>query len=81
MEHLMDPVGVVRKLIELLELGGHLYMHTLTPLYPYHNWPSDYLRYFPDWFRDLSKVLPNIELIELYCIEGHVFSAYRKISD
>lgn len=81
MEHLMDPVGVVRKWIELLEVGGHLYMHTHTPMYPYHSWPSDYLRYFPDWFRDLSMVVPNIEIIELYCKEGHAFSAYRKIRE
>ena len=79
MEHLMDPVGVVRKLAELIEKDGHIYMHTHTPLYPYHSWPRDYLRYFPDWFRDIGFVIPDLELIELYCKEGHVFAAYKKI--
>lgn len=78
MEHLMDPVGVVRKFVEILEEGGHLYLHTHTPMYQYHPWPADYLRYFPDWFRDLQMCIPEIQLIELYCVEGHVFAAYRK---
>jgi hypothetical protein len=79
LEHLMDPVGVIKRLTNLLEVAGHIYIHTHTPLYPYHNWPSDYLRYFPDWFRDLKMVIPEIEMVELYCKEGHVFATYKKI--
>ena len=78
MEHLMDPVGVLRKLASLVDSGGYLYLHTHTPLYAYHGLPRDYLRYFPDWFRDITMVIPDIELIELYCSTGHVFAAYRK---
>jgi hypothetical protein len=80
MEHLMDPVGVVRKLKDLLIEGGFIYLHTHTPLYPYHGWPRDYVRYFPDWFRDLPQILKELELVELYCKEGHVFAAYKKVA-
>lgn len=77
-EHLMDPVGVMRKLATLLGDGSHLYLHTHTPLYPYHGWPKDYLRYFPDWFLDLGSVVPDLEVVEMYCARGHGFAAYRK---
>ena len=80
-EHLMDPIGVTKKFSELLENGGFLYLHTHTPMYPYHNWPSDYLRYFPDWFRDIEQIIPNLKLVELYCKEGHAFAAYKKVSN
>jgi SAM-dependent methyltransferase len=78
LEHLVDPVGVLRKLIGLLADGGHLYMHTHTPLFPYHGWPKDYSRFFPEWFRDIGLVIPEIEVIEVYCKAGHAFAAYRK---
>lgn len=78
MEHLLDPVGVLRKIAALLANGGHLYLHTHTPLYAYHACPRDYLRYFPDWFRDVGLVIPEIEVIEVYCAAGHAFAAYRK---
>jgi len=78
MEHLMDPVGVLRKFATLLVDGGHLYLHTHTPLYAYHASPRDYLRYFPDWFRDIGLVILEIEVVEVYCMAGHAFAVYRK---
>jgi SAM-dependent methyltransferase len=78
MEHLLDPMGVLRKLGSLLRPGGHLYVHTHTPLFPYHGWPRDYVRFFPDWFRDVGLVIPEVELVELHCAAGHAFAAYRK---
>jgi SAM-dependent methyltransferase len=78
LEHILDPVGVLRKLVELLADGGHLYLHTHTPLFPYHPWPRDYLRFFPDWFRDLSLVIPEIHAIEVYYAKGHAFATYHK---
>jgi SAM-dependent methyltransferase len=77
-EHLLDPVGVLRKLTALLAHGGHLYLHTHTPLFPYHGWPKDYLRFFPEWFQDVGLLIPEIEAVEVYCVAGHAFAAYRK---
>ena len=77
-EHLLDPVAVLRKLVGVLEDGGHLFLHTHTPLFPYHEWPSDYVRFFPDWFRDVGQLIPEAEVIEIYCGQGHAFAAYRK---
>ncbi len=78
LEHLLDPVGVLKKLAMLLVNGGHIYLHTHTPLFPYHGWPKDYLRFFPEWFRDVSLLIPDIEAVEVYCLAGHAFAAYRK---
>jgi SAM-dependent methyltransferase len=78
LEHLLDPVGVLRKLAALLADDGHLYLHTHTPLFPYHGWPKDYLRFFPEWFRDVSLLIPEIEVIELCCVAGHAIAAYRR---
>jgi hypothetical protein len=77
-EHLLDPVGVLRNLTSLLVEGGHLYLHTHTPLFPYHGWPKDYLRFFPEWFRDVSLLIPEIEAIEVCCVAGHAFACYCK---
>ena len=79
LEHLMDPVGVLGRLVALLEEDGHLYLHTHTPLYPYHAWPRDYLRYFPDWFVDIGMLIPGVKAIEVYCTGGHAFAAYKKV--
>lgn len=79
-EHILDPVGVLRKLVAVLGDGGYLYLHTHSPLFPYHACPKDYLRFFPEWFRDVSLLIPEMEAIELYCAKGHTFAAYRKRS-
>jgi hypothetical protein len=78
LEHLIDPVGVLRKLSSIVASAGHIYIHTHTPLYPYHGWPRDYLRYFPDWFMDVPLVIPELDVVEVYCVAGHAFAAYRR---
>jgi len=54
-------------------------MKTHTPAYQYHGYPKDYLRYFPDWFKDVGGVLGNLALVELLCLDGHAFAAYRHL--
>ena len=40
LEHLLDPVGVLRKFADLTDAGGHVFIHTHTPLYAYHGMPE-----------------------------------------
>ena len=80
LEHIIDPVQVMRNLTEALEPEGMLYVQTHTPAYPYHGWPKDYMRYFPEWFEDIAGVV-RLQLVELLCVDGHAFAAYRKPPD
>ncbi len=78
-EHLMDPIGILKKLTKLLNNGGYIYLHTHTPYYPKHNWPSDYLRYLPEWFKDIPLLIKELQLNELYSEKGHIFALYKVI--
>lgn len=77
-EHLMDPVGVVKRFLQILTPNGMIYLHTHTPLFPYHPFPKDYLRFNPEWFQDLSQIIAGLEVLEVICIYNHAFAAYRK---
>jgi hypothetical protein len=76
-EHLMDPVGVMRRLASLCNPEGHIYIHTHTPGYNYHPCPRDYIRLFPEWFMDIPQILNNLEIVELYASDGHVFVVFK----
>ena len=77
-EHLMDPVAVLKKLADLLSKDGYLYMHTHTPLYPYHACPRDYIRFNHDWFVDVPQIVTTLDLEEMHAEAGHIFACYRK---
>jgi len=79
LEHVPDPVQTLRNLATALRPGGMLYVQTHTPAYRYHGYPCDYLRYFPDWFKDVGGVLGTLGLVELLCLDGHAFAAYRRL--
>lgn len=78
LEHVIDPIRVISNLVEVIEPQGLLYIQTHTPAFHYHGYPRDYLRYFPDWFIDIPKILGNIDLLDLLCVDGHVFAVYKK---
>ena len=75
---MIDPVQVMRNLAKTLKRNGYMFIHTHTPLYPYHACPRDYLRYQSDWFIDIGEHLSDIELVELVATEGHIFSCFVK---
>lgn len=77
-EHVMDPVGIFRKFASMLAQNGFLYVHTHTPLFPYHPWPKDYLRYHPEWFVDVPTLVKELTVREVVCIYGHAFAVYQK---
>jgi hypothetical protein len=78
MEHIHDPVGVLRRLVDLLEHMGYLYIHTHNPGFQYHSFPRDYLRYYPDWFQDIPLTVPDVEVVEILCVDGHAFCVLAK---
>lgn len=78
LEHVIDPVQVMRNLSHTLKSGGLMYIQTHTPGYHYHAYPEDHVRYFPDWFKRIAEHLKTLELVELLCANSHAFAVYRK---
>jgi hypothetical protein len=50
LEHLLDPFGHLRDLCSLLVEGGSVIVMTHTPGFPYHRYPVDCFRFYPDFF-------------------------------
>jgi SAM-dependent methyltransferase len=57
LEHLVDPYKHVRDCAALISPGGHLILQTVMPGFPYHRHPVDCMRFYPDWFEEISKRL------------------------
>jgi SAM-dependent methyltransferase len=54
LEHVFEPIRVLDNLHRLLEPGGHLLV--VTPLvWDLHQWPADYYRLNPDFFRTFAE--------------------------
>jgi len=54
-EHLIDPYKHFKDLVSLLKPSGILIVSTASQFCPYHRYPIDSLRFFPDWFEEISK--------------------------
>ena len=53
LEHVRDPVQVMREMQRILEPGG--YLHVVTPFcHPFHEYPKDYRRFTPDGLKELA---------------------------
>jgi len=78
LEHIMDPAGAMCRFCRLTAPGGMVYVHTHTPGYPYHAYPRDYVRFWPDWFRDIETVVPHLRLVEMVCLGGSAFATYQR---
>jgi SAM-dependent methyltransferase len=82
LEHVFDPVELLRNLIPLLNPNvtpneaGILVIHTNNPLMPLHRWPVDTLRYHDDWFILVQQYLP-LTLLELNTQGHNVFAVYQ----
>jgi hypothetical protein len=77
-EHLYDPFFAMKNMVNSLNVGGVLVMHTHSVACGYHAWPRDYVRFMDDWWYDMEKWLP-VELLEFYNHNNnHVFACYKK---
>ena len=77
-EHTYDPLTYVVNLCSILKKDGYLFLHTVTPGFPYHAFPRDYFRFFADWFVDLPHIIKkinpdlNLEITELLDIRKNL---------
>jgi SAM-dependent methyltransferase len=60
LEHVRDPVQVMRELQRVLAPGG--YLHLVTPFcHPFHAYPHDYRRFTPDGLKELARGLEVVD--------------------
>lgn len=77
-EHLYDPVMALKNLSRSLQEGGEMYIHTHVPGFQYHQFPRDYLRFYPDWFVDSQEFVGKLQLREMYINKGHIFVLFKQ---
>jgi SAM-dependent methyltransferase len=76
-EHLLNPFQHLCDLSRLVAHGGHIVVHTHTPGFPYHRYPIDALRFFPDWFEESADRL-GLTVVRRRVRENFLFYMYRK---
>jgi SAM-dependent methyltransferase len=55
LEHTFDPITVLSNALSCLGAGGALLV--VTPaIWPLHNYPGDYNRLLPDWYREFARL-------------------------
>lgn len=80
LEHLLNPYKHMSDLSDLLAPGGYLIVHSVCPGHPYHRYPIDACRFFPDWFEETAKRL-NLDIIKKRIKDtkdNHIFYMYQK---
>ncbi len=80
LEHVYDPYTAIKNLRNVLNVSGALLLHTHVPDMPYHPFPRDYVRFYPDWFIDIEKFMGELKLTELAVVDVHIFAEYIKVS-
>jgi len=63
LEHLLNPYKHMCDLASLLAPGGFLIVLTVGPGHPYHRYPIDACRFYPDWFEETAKRL-NLDIVK-----------------
>jgi hypothetical protein len=64
LEHTFDPITVLSNVLSCLSSDGTLLV--VTPaIWPVHNYPGDYNRLLPDWYRQFAE-LHHLKLIDEY---------------
>jgi len=77
LEHLLSPYKHMCDLVSLLAPGGSLIVYTVCPGFPYHRYPIDACRFYPDWFEEVAKRL-GLDIEKKRTKETDIFYMYRK---
>ena len=83
LEHLINPYKHVQDITSFIKNEGHIIIHTVMPGFHYHRYPIDALRFYPDWFEELSERL-GMTVLKKRINDTHIFymltKAYQEIS-
>ena len=77
LEHLLSPYKHISDLASLLAPGGFLIVHTQCPGFPYHRYPIDTCRFYPDWFEEAADRL-GLDIVKRRIKGTHIFYMYKK---
>ena len=77
LEHLLDPYQHMLALHSLLEDGGHLLLHTVTPGFVYHRYPIDSCRFYPDFFETFAQ-RNCLKVCKRRVHDNHIFYLFQK---
>jgi len=76
LEHVVDPVTVIRNLNDFLLPGGIQVIQTVNIFSSMHRFPIDTLRFFPDFFENLSNYLP-VKCLDTFMENGSIYAVLQ----
>jgi hypothetical protein len=77
LEHVVDPVQVIRNIGELVAQQGLIVVQTCNSFITLHRYPIDCLRFYPDFFENLPTYLP-VTCLEVKEVNGSIYAIFRK---
>ena len=80
LEHVVDPVSVIRNLNDFLLPGGIQVIQTVNIFCSLHRYPIDTLRFFPDFFLNLGNYLP-VKCINSFIENGSIYAVLQNVSE
>lgn len=66
LEHTFDPLAVLGNAVSCLKPGGWILI-VVPVVWPIHNFPGDYSRLLPDWFREFARRQTLLISSEAFC--------------
>lgn len=80
LEHVVDPVSVIRNLNDFLLPGGIQVIQTVNIYCSIHRYPIDTLRFFPDFFENLSHYMP-VKCLDTFMENGSIYAVLQNTKD
>ena len=79
LEHVIDPVQLIRNLSNIVIPGGIIIIFTHNVLMPFHQYPIDTLRFYNDYFLNLAKYI-GMDYLQSKNSGNGIYAVYRKHS-
>lgn len=76
-EHLINPYKHLVDLVSKLNYNGVIIIHTVVPGFPYHRYPIDSVRFFPDFFEKSSLNL-GLNIYRKFLRDFHIVYVFKK---
>jgi SAM-dependent methyltransferase len=76
-EHLINPYKHLVDLVSKLNNNGIIIIHTVVPGFPYHRYPIDSVRFFPDFFEKSSLSL-GLNIYRKFLRDFHIVYVFKK---
>jgi SAM-dependent methyltransferase len=78
LEHVVDPVQVLRNLKKLLKPNGIISLQTCNPFITLHRYPVDCLRFYPDFFLGLESYV-GLKCLHVENVHGSIYVVLKNV--